>query len=363
MESPDPRIEASRHAIVRAVVILATLAAVTALWIGRELFVPFSLALVVATVLRPLVRRLERLRMPAPAAAAAVVLVTLGLLIGLGFLLETPVRTMATDAPNSIAKARAKLDAMGSRLSRLTAGTTTTSVTSPQSAAPRVSTAAASGSAASGPPSAAMRSVFTITASLLTEIVEEVLLVFFLLAAGNRWMTKLARMTRSPHRSTLWPEIAGEMHDVVSRYLVVTLFINIGQAIIIGLATWALGLSSPFLWGTLTFVAEFVPYLGGIVMIGLLLVTGLAGDQSFARALLAPGIYLVVTTLQNNLVSPVAYGRRLRLNPTMILLAVMFFWLIWGVAGAFLAVPILASLRVIGSRVPRLHPVAVLLEE
>ena len=47
----------------------------------------------------------------------------------------------------------------------------------------------------------------------------------------------------------------------------------------------------------------------------------------------------------------------------MILLAVMFFWLIWGVAGAFLAVPILASLRVIGSRVPRLHSIAVLLEE
>jgi predicted PurR-regulated permease PerM len=363
MESPEAGADAGRHALERGVVILAALAVIVALWIGRELFVPLSLALVVATVLRPLVKRMERLRLPAPAAAAAVVLITLGLLIGLGFVLESPVRTMAADAPASIAKARAKLNAMGSRLSRLTAGTTTASVTPRQGAVLQDSTAARSGGAPSGPPPDAMRSVFTITAALLTEIVEEVLLVFFLLAAGNAWMTKLARMTRSPHRRALWPEIAGEMHDVVSRYLLVTLLINIGQAIIIGLATWAVGLPSPFLWAALTFVAEFVPYLGGIVMIGLLLVTGLAGDEGFVRALLAPGIYLIITTLQNNLVSPVAYGRGLRLNPTMILLSVMFFWMIWGVAGAFLAVPILASLRVIGSRVPRLHPIAVLLEE
>jgi predicted PurR-regulated permease PerM len=204
---------------------------------------------------------------------------------------------------------------------------------------------------------------FGITTSLLAEIVEEVLLVFFLLAAGNAWMTKLARMARSPERSRLWPRIAGEIHDVVSRYLFVSLLINVGQAVVIGLAAWALGLPTPFLWGVLTFVAEWVPYLGGLAMIGLLLVVGLATEQSVARALLAPLVYLVVTTLQNNLVSPVAYGRGLRLNPTAILIAVMLWWLLWGVAGAFLAVPILASLRVLASRLPALEPIAVLLEE
>jgi predicted PurR-regulated permease PerM len=94
----------------------------------------------------------------------------------------------------------------------------------------------------------------------------------------------------------------------------------------------------------------------------LLVIAGLAANQSFAHALWAPLIYLIVTTLQNNLVSPVAYGRGLRLNPTVILFAVMFWFMLWGVAGAFLAVPIIASLRVLARRLPALEPVGILLE-
>jgi predicted PurR-regulated permease PerM len=205
--------------------------------------------------------------------------------------------------------------------------------------------------------------VFGVTSSLLTELVEETLLVFFLLAAGDRWMTKLRRMARTPHQARLWPEIAEEMHAVVSRYLFVTLLINVGQAVVIGLAVWAIGISNPILWGCLTFVAEWVPYLGGLVMVVLLLLAGLAGGNGFAHALIAPLVYLGVTTLQNNLVSPLAYGRGLRLNPTAILLAVMLWGFLWGIAGAFLAVPIMASLRVLGSRVPSLEPLAIALEE
>jgi predicted PurR-regulated permease PerM len=175
-------------------------------------------------------------------------------------------------------------------------------------------------------------------------------------------MDKLARMARSPADARRWPDIAGEMRDVVARYLFVTLLINVGQATVIGLAVWALGMPTPLLWAVLTFVAEWVPYLGGLTMIALLLVAGLAGSQSLGHALLAPGIYLVVTTLQNNLVSPLAYGRGLRLNPTVILASVMLFYLLWGVAGAFLAVPIVAAIHVLASRVPALEPLSIALE-
>jgi predicted PurR-regulated permease PerM len=205
--------------------------------------------------------------------------------------------------------------------------------------------------------------IFRLTSSLVAEVVEEVLLVFFVLAAGDQWLRKLSGIARSAARAERWRSIAGEMHDVVARYLLVTLLINLGQAVIIGLAVWALGVPSPFLWGALTFIAEWIPYLGGMAMIGLLLLVGFSGSQGVLHALLPPATYLVVTTLQNNLVSPIAYGRGLRLNPTMILVGVMFWWMVWGVAGAFLAVPILASLRVLGARLPSLAPAAVLLEE
>lgn len=75
------------------------------------------------------------------------------------------------------------------------------------------------------------------------------------------------------------------------------------------------------------------------------------------------GAYLLITTLQNNLLSPAAYGRSLRLNPTAILAGVMFWGLVWGIAGVFLAVPLLAAMRVVAERRDALAPVAVFLAD
>jgi predicted PurR-regulated permease PerM len=356
-----------RRAAETAVILLALFTAVGALWFCRDLFVPLTISVVIAAVLRPVVRRLERLRMPAPAAAACVVVAMILLFVAIGVALEEPLRDLGREVPRSVNVVRGKLDSLATRLRGITTGRGTASTQRRGGAAGATRTGVAD-SAAKGtppltPPPNALSRAFSLTTSLIAEVVEEVLLVFFLLAAGGQWLEKLSRIARSPERAARWRSMAGEMHDVVARYLVVTLLINLGQALIIGLAVWALGLPSPFLWGTLTFLAEFVPYLGGMAMIGLLLLVGFSGTAGVLHALLPPGIYLVVTTLQNNLVSPIAYGRGLRLNPTMILLGVMFWWMAWGVAGAFLAVPILASLRVLGARLPSLAPVAVLLEE
>ena len=366
-----------RHAAESAVILLAVIAVLAALWVGRELFIPLSIGVVLACLLRPVVERLVRLRVPTPAAAAIVVLLVLGALGGLGASLESPLRSMAAQAPKTIAAARTRLESVTSRL-RGMASSGQGAGQSTGAASPRADSTATTRSVSAGPQSSApqeggggppsglqgaLRSAFGVTASLLSEIVEEVLLAFFLLSAGDAWMRKLSDMSHTRKDAREWPTIAGEMRDVVARYLLVTVLINFTQAIIVGLALWAIGMPTPWLWAALTFVAEFIPYLGGIVMIALLLAAGLAANQGLATALLAPGAYFVVTTLQNNLVSPVAYGKGLRLNPTVILIGVMFWWMVWGVAGAFLAVPILASLRVLGSRVPALAPLAIVLEE
>lgn len=344
-----------------AVIVLATFSALAVLWVCRELFVPLAISIVVATVLRPAVRRLERLRFPAPAAAATVVIATILLVAAVLVGLEEPLRELSREVPRNVTVVRGKVNSFVARVRGPAAPRRPATTSAGTAPAPTADSTSQGGMA--GPPPGIIGRAFSLTTSLLAEIVEEILLVFFLLAAGDEWLRKLSRIARSPERAERWRAVAGEMHDVVARYLVVTLLINLGQAVIIGLALWALGVPSPMLWGALTFVAEFVPYLGGMAMIGLLVLVGVSGSQGLLHALLPPATYLVVTTLQNNLVSPLAYGRGLRLNPTMILVGVMFWWMAWGVAGAFLAVPILASLRVLGARRSALAPMAVLLEE
>jgi predicted PurR-regulated permease PerM len=94
-----------------------------------------------------------------------------------------------------------------------------------------------------------------------------------------------------------------------------------------------------------------VPYLGAAFMLFLLSVAGLATFQGIGHAALAPLAYLLITTLQNNLVSPLAYGRHLRLNPVAVLVGVMFWWFLWGIPGAFLAVPLVATAKILGDHV------------
>jgi predicted PurR-regulated permease PerM len=85
-------------------------------------------------------------------------------------------------------------------------------------------------------------------------------------------------------------------------------------------------------------------------------VVGLGTFDNVGHALLAPGAYLLITTLQNNLVSPIAYGWRLRLNPVAVLVGVLFWWFLWGVPGAFLSVPIIAAAKIMADHIESLEP-------
>jgi predicted PurR-regulated permease PerM len=153
------------------------------------------------------------------------------------------------------------------------------------------------------------------------------------------------------------------VQQAVTRYLVATLMINVGQGIVVGLALWGLGLASPWLWGGLTVLLEFIPYLGAAGMMILLTATAFSQFDALGHILLIPGTYLVIGALQNNLVSPLVYGQRLKLNPVAVLVGVLFWWLLWGVAGAFLAVPFFAALKILADHVESLTPIATFLGE
>jgi len=200
--------------------------------------------------------------------------------------------------------------------------------------------------------------VFGTTTAVLAGILEVVLLTFLLLASGDTFLSKLVRALPLRREKREAVEIADETERVVSRYMLVTALINLGQGLLVGLAMALLDVPNPTLWGLLTFCLEFIPYLGGASMIILLSLAGLATFDSIGRAFLPPLVYLAITTLQNNLVSPIAYGRRLRLNPVAVFVGVLFWYALWGVPGAFLAVPILATLKILGDHLDSMSAVA-----
>jgi len=356
-----------------AVRTIAAILVAAALALGHEFFMPIALALCFHALLSPVVRGLGKLHLPAPLGAAVVVLGVLALLVLGGWGLAGPVRSWVDKAPASIATARTKLRKIVRPLDRLSDAAAGTPAT-PRPVAPPGAAAAPQAAPPPAPPAAAPPPSGPAVPSLFSQLLghatafvavllEVIVLVYLMLAAGSMLFRKVVKMVPAPDDKRTADDILHQTESIVARYLALTALINVGQGIAVGLAMWAIGMPDPLIWGLMTFVLEFIPYLGGATMVGLLLISAFTAFSGLGSVLLAPAIYLVITTLQNNVVSPFVYGGRLKLSALAVMINVLFWWFIWGIPGVFLAIPITATLKVLGDQVPRLAPLGELLGE
>jgi predicted PurR-regulated permease PerM len=344
------------------IVVLATLAVVAALYLGRVLLVPIALSILFTGLLRPLVRQFERAGLSAPIGATIVLVVFVGALAAGTLALADPAREWAASAPQTLAAAQHRLESLRQPIQTLTDAAREMEHAADGRPLPGAAGAPAQPTAPAAGPGVNVASlaarIFGTTTSLLGGLVEVVLLTLLLLASGDTFLNKLVKVLPMRQEKREAVRIAHETETVVSHYMVATALINLGQALVVGLAMWLLELPNPVLWGVLTFLLEFIPFLGGACMMILLTLAGLATADGIGHALLPPAVYLTITTLQNNLVSPVAYGRRLKLNPVAVLVGVLFWYYVWGIAGAFLAVPIIATMKILGDHLESLSPVS-----
>jgi predicted PurR-regulated permease PerM len=335
------------------IVMLATLAGIGALYVGREFFIPIALTLLLNALLRPLVRSLERLRVSTVVGATLVSLGLLGALVVGGLALVNPGRAWVSQLPASFEVAGRKLAPARQSLEQVSQATQ--ALGEPSGAPP----------APPAPPTVPpfLGQLFGTTAALVAGLAEVLLLLYLLLASGDLFLRKLVEVLPLFRDKRTAVEVTEQVQQAVTQYIVTTLMINVGQGVVVGLALWGLGMPYPWLWGGLTVVLEFIPYLGATGMIMLLTVAAFSQFDAMGHILLVPGTYLVIAALQNNLVSPLVYGQRLKLNPVAVLIGVLFWWLLWGVAGAFLAVPFFAALKILADHVESLTPIATFLGE
>jgi predicted PurR-regulated permease PerM len=353
--SPTPGGEPPRTPWPSSRTVLASVAVIFLLYFGHAFFVPLAVALLFNILFRPVVRWLERRGLGAPGGAAIVVLLALVGLGAAGVALSVPVKSWVTKAPASMAAARVKLARLRKPVQQL------------DSAAAQLQGAGQGGGGGKGqataPPAPSpatstplLTRVLGTTTSLAAAAVEVVVLLWLLLASGDLFYEKMMRVLPVAADRRAAAKVAIDTEAAVAGYLVATALINVGQAAAVGVALWLIGMPDPALWAVLTFALEFIPYLGGALMVGLLTIVAFTTFSGAWRILAAPGSYLAITTIQNNLVSPLVYGKRLRLNPVAVFVGVLFWWTLWGVPGAFLAVPIIATAKVLGDHLPGLRP-------
>jgi predicted PurR-regulated permease PerM len=336
---------------VRSVAItgLFVLAVLYTLYFARAFLLPIVLAVLLDFLLSPVIRALKRVRIPEPLGAAVVILALLGGLGGAAYTLAAPAREWVQKAPQSLAMVQGRLRELRRPVEQVTR------------TAEQVE--AATEGRARGPQEVVVRGprlserLFGSTQSLLIGAVETVILLYFLLAAGDLFLQKLIKVLPLLRDKKKAVAIARETEASISTYLFTVMVVNVGMGIAVTLVMLLLKMPNPVLWGTLAALAEFIPYIGATALAALLAMASLVAFPDVGRALLVPGAYMAVDVVQAYFISPMVLGRRLTLNPVAILVGLVFWWWIWGVGGAFIAVPLLATFKIVCDHIESLAPI------
>jgi predicted PurR-regulated permease PerM len=333
------------------------LAVLYTMYVAREFLIPIVFALLLNFLLSPAIRRLARWHIKPPLGAGLVVVLLVG---GMGFgvyQLAGPAQRWAASAPQSFAKAQRKLRSIIQPMQQVSRNVeqAANAVGAPSSERkPEVVVQAG--------PSLSSR-LFGTTQRIVAGLVEIFILLYFLLAGGDLFLQKLIKVLPHFGDKVKAVEIARATESTVSAFLGTTLLLNIAEGIVVAFALWLLGMPNVVLWGVMVACLEFVPYLGAATATVVLGVAGLAQYDQIGHALMIPGAYLAINLLQSNLVTPMMLGHRLTLNPVAIFIGLAFFFWIWGVPGAFLAVPILATLKILCDNIASLAAIGEFLSQ
>ncbi|HEX8830585.1 MAG TPA: AI-2E family transporter [Longimicrobium sp.] len=319
---------------------LTVLALMYTLYFARSFLLPIAVALLLSFLFSPVVRAMARLHIRPPLGAALVILALLGVVGFGGYELAGPVQTWASKAPETLSTAQKKVRKLMRPIERASR------------TAEQVQNAAGVGGPEAAPrevvvkqPSLIAR-VFGTTQRFVTAALEVVILLYFLLAAGDLFLQKLIKVLPTLRDKRKAVEIARMTEASISTYLLTVACINLVEGALVSLVMWALGMPSPILWGVMVAVFEFVPYLGALAIVAVLSLAAITTFDTVGHALLAPGAFLLINVIQANFVSPVLMGNRLELNPVALLVGLTFWFWIWGIPGAFIAVPLMATFKI-----------------
>jgi predicted PurR-regulated permease PerM len=193
--------------------------------------------------------------------------------------------------------------------------------------------------------------LFSGTTSALIGLGTTITLLFFLLMSGDLFLRRFVEILPSFRNKKQAVEISREIERNISSYLATITLMNLLVGALTGVVVYFCGLSDPVLWGTLVFILNYVPIIGPLCGLGTLLLAGLLTFEPLWQAALPAGIYLVIHLLEGQFITPMLLARRFILNPVLVILSIIFWYWMWGVPGALLAVPVLATVKIVCDRI------------
>lgn len=357
---------------------LLVLALVVVVYAARSLLAPIAAALLLSFLFRPAVRGLERWRIPPICSALLIVLALFLLISGPVLAVIQPAMAWIDDAPRYLEEIEQKFSAIETTDQEPPVAQKDQPVTSIEKQAPKIASPAAIPAKAKPPPNGFKRSAQAAseraeqamawitsntmgplvmqTRDTLATLVFALLLLFFFLASGDTFLRRVVTMLPQFHDKRHVVEMIHEIEAGISGYLITLTMINTVFAAVASGVFWALGVPQPLLWGLGAGLCNFVPYAGPIVFWLIFTPVCILVFDSPINALWPSLAFIAMNILEGYIISPHIYGRRMSLHPLVVFLGIAVCGWLWGVLGAFMAVPLLVSFNVLCRHVQALGP-------
>ncbi|MBS0481302.1 MAG: AI-2E family transporter [Proteobacteria bacterium] len=330
-----PDSAAQQMRLLSAIVLLLSIGVFLALpfvlSIGAVVFLPLTAAMVLSIVLAPLADRLARIGLPnvlASLLALAVAAVMFGLLLSV---ILQPALDTIDQLPVMTQRVAQRLSQLRGNLGWLNELNKQLLRLSGHNQAHEVVLAG---------PNMIEQFVFA-TPAVVIEALVTLLMCFFLIESRIRMRERLLHDRKRGHAGLKAAGVLREVQDLVASYMATVGLINLGIGTIVAIGAKLLGLQAPIMWGGLAAMLNFLPYLGPLSMAAILALFGLGTSTTIFEGLLPAALYLCLHAVEANLITPAVLGRRFTLNPVMIIASISYFYWIWGVIGALLAMPLL----------------------
>ena len=332
-----------------AVTGLFILAVFYTLDVAQSLIMPIVIALLLNFLLSPVVRFFERHRIPAPLGAAIVLIGLVGIMFTGVYNLVGPAAEWLENAPDKFTEAEYKLRGIKESLEKVEKATeeidklTGNGENAPQQVEVKEP--------------AFSEQLVVQTRKLIAGGVILFFLLYFLLASSDQFLRKLVKVLPVLNHKKNAILIIRNTENDLSRYFLTVTIINSFLGLAVAIALFLFGIPNPLLWGVMVAILNFIPYLGGLVGVSVIAIVSILTFDSVGYAVLPPLVYLLLNTIEGNLVTPLILGRSLRLNPVAVFISIFFWGWIWGIPGAILAVPILVSLKIVADNVTTLEAI------
>jgi len=338
---------------------IGLLIAAAMLYLARDVLIPFALAILLAFLLAPAARRLERWKLGRALSTLIVVAFGFSVIGAVVYVAGTQAVSLAAKLPeyrkNISAKIRDLKTPGEGRIAQAQKALKDLEKQADPTPRPPLQVTQTPES-----PYAQLIEFVTPFAKPLGTALAVIVFTILMLLHRESMREKLIGLI-GPRRINVTTQALDEASYRVSRYLLMQLVVNASFGIPFGIALYFIGIPNAALWGLLATLLRFIPYAGVWIAVSLPLVLAFAISDGWSQVAWVAGVFLTLELILINIVEPLVYGRSAGLSPIAIILAALFWTLLWGPVGLLLATPITVCVAVMGRYIPELGYLNVIL--